>query len=188
MNFIPDIFAPFICPIKSHCKNKTRYQNLKVKMLHCKSILAIFLISSVAAKAPIQSDGLVVIINGDDCDGADIVTVDKVCSPGKDEEGSVCANDGRADEAYCSYDVGPNACAYCFIEDYAVINGADCDKADVVIVDEHACIPEKPYNDQEGTVCANDGGINEAYCSYGIGPNACAYCKIEQARTYVSLN
>ena len=28
-------------------------------------------------------------------------------------EGAVCANDGTATEAYCSYDVGPKACARC---------------------------------------------------------------------------
>jgi len=42
------------------------------------------------------------------------------------------------------------------------------------------CIPGKPHFDPEGAVCDNDGKSNEAYCSYDVGPNACAYCEDSQ--------
>jgi len=150
-------------------------------MFNYKSILAIFLISSEAAKDPLPSDG---VINGVDCDGEDIVIVGDWCIPGKphfDKEGDVCANDEKKNEAYCSYGIGPNTCAYCdngapipILPD-GVINGADCDGADIVIVGDW-CIPGEPHFDPEGAVCANDETRYEAYCSYGVGPNACAYC------------
>mmetsp|Transcript_45085 Transcript_45085/g.88224 ORF Transcript_45085/g.88224 Transcript_45085/m.88224 type:complete len:233 (+) Transcript_45085:118-816(+) len=38
------------------------------------------------------------------------------------------------------------------------------------------CVPGEPHFDPEGAVCANDETRYEAYCSYGVGPNACAYC------------
>jgi len=79
-------------------------------MVHCNSILAIFFISSVSAKDPIY------YINTVPCDVADIVKVDEKCIPWYphfDREGQVCANDGAMNEAYCSYDVGEYACAYC---------------------------------------------------------------------------
>merc|ERR1719361_3190065 len=33
--------------------------------------------------------------------------------PHFDSEGDVCANDGQWNEAYCSYELGDSACAYC---------------------------------------------------------------------------
>lgn len=38
------------------------------------------------------------------------------------------------------------------------------------------CIPGKPHFDPEGSVCSNYDEPNEAYCSYKIDTNACAYC------------
>jgi hypothetical protein len=62
-----------------------------------------------------SSDDSCKIINGEVC--CDVVVVDPYgCLPGgdhQDPEGMVCANDGAADEAYCSYDVFYNACARC---------------------------------------------------------------------------
>jgi len=34
-------------------------------------------------------------------------------APHFDKEGSVCGNDGKSNQAYCSYQVGDKACAYC---------------------------------------------------------------------------
>ena len=42
-----------------------------------------------------------------------------------DPEGMVCANEGKASEAYCSYDVGPNACARCTNSTAALSSGGD---------------------------------------------------------------
>ena len=36
-----------------------------------------------------------------------------ICNSGK-PEGDICANNGEYNEAYCSYDIGSNACAYCY--------------------------------------------------------------------------
>jgi len=47
--------------------------------------------------------------------------------------------------------------------------------SNVIIVGDW-CFPGDPHYDPEGSVCENDGEFNEAYCSYDIGPNACAYC------------
>ena len=55
----------------------------------------------------------------------------------------------------------------------AMINGRAC--ANVVIVGD-GCVPGSPHFDPEGMVCANDGQADEAYCSYSIGANTCAYC------------
>eukprot|EP00588_Corethron_pennatum_P017702 CAMPEP_0194304762 /NCGR_PEP_ID=MMETSP0171-20130528/2396_1 /TAXON_ID=218684 /ORGANISM="Corethron pennatum, Strain L29A3" /LENGTH=218 /DNA_ID=CAMNT_0039056113 /DNA_START=134 /DNA_END=790 /DNA_ORIENTATION=+ len=118
------------------------------------------------------------VIDGANCGESDIVIVDKnACIPGSphyDKEGMICRNDGRWNEAYCSYDVGSKACAYC--DNVRVIDGYDCDKDDVVIVDNNACIPGSPHYDKEGDICRNDGRWNEAYCSYDVGSNACAFC------------
>jgi len=55
------------------------------------------------------------------------------------------------------------------------INGAYCYTANIVKVGDW-CIPGAPRFDKEGSVCANDGKGKVAYCSYGVGFNACAYC------------
>jgi len=51
------------------------------------------------------------------CPIADVVDVDPTgcipTTPHFDPEGMVCSNDGTAEEAYCSYDVGETACVYC---------------------------------------------------------------------------
>ena len=57
-----------------------------------------------------------VTINGNPCSLQQVVTVDNGCNPAApdyDAEGMVCANDGTPQEAYCSYDLGVNACARC---------------------------------------------------------------------------
>merc|ERR1719361_1824329 len=58
-----------------------------------------------------------VTINGMPCSLSDAVYVsDSECisgSPHYDSEGDVCANDGQWNEAYCSYELGDSACAYC---------------------------------------------------------------------------
>ena len=56
------------------------------------------------------------MINGKPCAVADIVILGNGCvkgSPHYDNEADVCGNDGKANEAYCSYEVGHTACAYC---------------------------------------------------------------------------
>jgi len=102
-------------------------------------------------------------IIGDYCEAGD---------PNFDVEGMVCANDGTKYEAYCSYEIGPNACARCKME-RPIINENYCD--DPVVV-HNFCKPGNPHFDVEGSVCAHDGTEIEAYCSYNVGPNACAYC------------
>merc|ERR1712115_502526 len=57
-----------------------------------------------------------------------------------------------------------------------MINGVPCSSSDVEIV-ANWCVPKSPHFDQEGDVCANDGTSTEAYCSYQVGDDACAYCK-----------
>merc|ERR1719245_1989553 len=58
-----------------------------------------------------------VTINDMPCSLSDAVYVsDSECfsgSPHYDSEGDVCANDGQWNEAYCSYELGDSACAYC---------------------------------------------------------------------------
>merc|ERR1712217_400585 len=57
----------------------------------------------------------------------------------------------------------------------AVINGVHCNNP--VTVDDIGCNPRAPDHDGEGDVCRYDGLWNESYCSYGIGPRVCAFCK-----------
>lgn len=55
------------------------------------------------------------IIRGEQCDSSIIVTTK--CNQGAPDfhkEGRVCASEGQPQEAYCSYDFAPDACAYCF--------------------------------------------------------------------------
>ena len=56
-------------------------------------------------------EGRKLFVNGQLCAMEDIVVEDAdQCirgAPHNDAEGAVCANDGTATEAYCSYDVGP---------------------------------------------------------------------------------
>jgi len=56
-----------------------------------------------------------------------------------------------------------------------IIDGAHCNNP--VTVDEEGCNPRAPDHDGEGDVCRYDGLWNESYCSYGIGPRVCAFCK-----------
>ena len=72
-------------------------------------------IISVAATT-VSAVGSTSTIHGSACDVANVVRVNDNCvsgAPHFDAEGMVCANDGTATEAYCSYDVGTSACAYC---------------------------------------------------------------------------
>ena len=57
-----------------------------------------------------------------------------------------------------------------------LINGQLCAMEDIVVEDADQCVRGAPYNDAEGAVCANDGTATEAYCSYDVGPKACARC------------
>ena len=120
------------------------------------------------------------IIFEEECD--DPIVVGDWCVPGEphfDPEGSVCANDGTPEEAYCSYDVGPSACARCGESprmDPLLINGWFCSYHDVEIVEQ----PDVPCADaEEGTVCNAAGTGQEAYCA-SMGEESedavCAYC------------
>ena len=53
-----------------------------------------------------------VTINGQNCSMGNVVVESEGCTP-LDPEGAVCANDGTANEAFCSYEVGSSACARC---------------------------------------------------------------------------
>merc|ERR1739842_82538 len=57
-----------------------------------------------------------------------------------------------------------------------LINGVPCSSSNVEIV-ANWCVPKSPHFDQEGDICANDGTSTEAYCSYQVGDDTCAYCK-----------
>jgi len=94
----------------------------------------------------------------------EVLDCDDCCIPGSphfDPDGMVCANDGTADEAYCNYSFGPNACVVGCRPECEVLDCDDC------------CIPGEPHFDPDGMVCANDGTADEAYCNYSFGPNAC---------------
>jgi hypothetical protein len=54
--------------------------------------------------------------------------------------------------------------------------GRPCPARDVVVESQFTCNASQPSN-AEGTVCANAGLSSEAYCSYGVGPTACASCE-----------
>ena len=104
-----------------------------------------------------------------------MVLSDNTCivgDPHYDPEGMICDNDGTPEEMYCSYGVGATACARC---EPTVINGKDCPAANVVLSD-NTCIVGDPHYDPEGMICDNDGTPEEMYCSYGVGPTACARC------------
>ena len=113
-----------------------------------------------------------VILNGVACLEALVYSYD-YCVKGRrgDPEGMVCANDGQYDEAYCSYD-RVTMCARC-VEPMTVVNFRPCESA--VVVNDN-CQPGAPHFDREGAVCANDAMATEAYCSYSVGDNACAFC------------
>ena len=69
---------------------------------------------------------------------------------------------------------------------FTAINGMACPAASVVIVDDStngSCISDPhPHYDPEGMVCADDSTPNEAYCTYALGPNACARCGASPAQ------
>ena len=46
-----------------------------------------------------------------------------------------------------------------------------------------APLPFPSLADPEGVVCMNDGMIDESYCSYTVGPNACAFCEASEPAT-----
>jgi len=56
-----------------------------------------------------------------------------------------------------------------------IINGQPC-PPDAILVENNDCLAGAPHFDPEGMVCANDGTPSEAYCSYHVGPSACARC------------
>jgi len=57
----------------------------------------------------------------------------------------------------------------------STINGITCPQSQIIVVDND-CVSGAPHFDPEGAVCANDGLETEAYCSYDVGPSACARC------------
>ena len=73
-------------------------------------------------------EGGKLFVNGLLCAMEDIVVEDAdQCirgAPHYDAEGAVCANDGTATEAFCSYDVGSKACARC-TNPIPVVSGGD---------------------------------------------------------------
>lgn len=56
-----------------------------------------------------------------------------------------------------------------------MVNWTPCLGANVVVMSE-TCVQGAPHYDYEGSVCGNDNTDTEAYCTYGFGPNTCAYC------------
>lgn len=57
-----------------------------------------------------------------------------------------------------------------------IINGLSCPLNQVAVVN-HGCVRGAPAFNPEGWVCANSGSSSEAYCSYDVGPSACAWCE-----------
>mmetsp|Transcript_34925 Transcript_34925/g.41713 ORF Transcript_34925/g.41713 Transcript_34925/m.41713 type:complete len:202 (+) Transcript_34925:106-711(+) len=117
-----------------------------------------------------------VTINGEICKNP--IVIDQSClplAPHSDKDGKVCLRNGQYSTAYCSYDLGSGTCAYCRDKDRpGIINGTQC--ATPIVVNR-GCIQDAFPWDEEGLVCANDGGDDEAYCSYGLGVSAaCAFC------------
>jgi len=53
-----------------------------------------------------------IIINGISCSGDQVITVAEICSSDHQPEGAECGIDANP-EGYCSYSVGPYACAKC---------------------------------------------------------------------------
>ena len=56
----------------------------------------------------------------------------------------------------------------------SMVKGAWC--LEPVVLHGGGCNPNEPDNDPEGMVCGNDGKVDEAYCSYGVGASTCAFC------------
>ena len=79
---------------------------------------------------------------------------------------------------YCGFDDEFDAlcCATCDkpLPPTVQINDQPCPLGSVVHVS--SCEPGAPHFDAEGSVCANDGEENEAYCVYDVSSSACAYC------------
>ena len=69
-------------------------------------------------------------INGRPCVGQYVTAWDNMCNSTSHPEGHVCANASKAYEHYCSYDVGPTACATC--NDWNNV-GPKCLKPDLTI-------------------------------------------------------
>ena len=61
-----------------------------------------------------------------------------------------------------------------------MVNGNVCPEANIVIEDADYCNTGFPDYDHEGMICANDGSATQAYCSYDVGPKACARCSSER--------
>ena len=76
-------------------------------------------------------EGRKLTVKGQLCAMEDIVVEDAVqfeCireAPHYDAEGMVCANEGTASEAYCSYNVGERACARCKSSTATLSSGGD---------------------------------------------------------------
>jgi hypothetical protein len=80
------------------------------------------------------------------------------CTPGDphfDPEGAVCANDGNSNEAYCSCDVGPTACARCTKS--IAVAPSDCKHFVVMNV-------TMPYSIQGGQAGPVPGRGGERFC------------------------
>lgn len=58
-----------------------------------------------------------------------------------------------------------------------MINSKPCLVENIVVLATQDCVKGPPDYDFEGMVCANDGELDEAYCSFEVGDAACAYCK-----------
>ena len=96
-----------------------------------------------ALRAPPPADGKAIAIEGRRSDSANTKTIngracvsqyvtswDNMCNRSSHPEGHVCANASKAYEHYCSYDVGPTACATC--NDW-LYYGPKCLQPDVTI-------------------------------------------------------
>jgi len=59
-----------------------------------------------------------------------------------------------------------------------LINGIVCSAKSIVIETKSGCVSGFPHYHSEGMVCANHMTSTEAYCSYDVGPGACARCKL----------
>ena len=107
------------------------------------------------------------------------------CTDPDDFDGMVCANDGDYDEMYCSFDFKnkKKACVRCQQYDKEsksyMIKGRKCKKKHVIndsLGDAKEITECEDPDDYEGMVCANDGADDEMYCSFDVGPYACARC------------
>lgn len=94
-----------------------------------------------------------IFINEQLCEDDVVVVADgnwSMCHETFHPDGTVCANAGQTNEAYCSYDIGPKACAYCGDDPYA-----NCDVFDFDRVGDGYCDRDLEYNNGE---CGFDGG------------------------------